>query len=122
MSNAVINAHIQMGEPCGPNATLDEIADWAGGLIMDYDCPFCAEWPVRGRWVKFSDRFPEDGDPVVMRGPYGRMVSAIGEEDTEFYHGMAAAGADEGVYEDLELIRDGWEWLEIQEGGGPDAL
>ena len=34
MSNAVLNAHIQMGEPCGEDAELSEIADWAGELIL----------------------------------------------------------------------------------------
>ena len=34
MTNAVINAHIVMGEPCGEDACLDEIADWAGELVL----------------------------------------------------------------------------------------
>ena len=34
MSNAVINAHITMGEPCGDGASLSEIADWAGEIIL----------------------------------------------------------------------------------------
>ena len=34
MSNAVLNAHIQMGEPCGEDADLFQIADWAGELIL----------------------------------------------------------------------------------------
>jgi hypothetical protein len=34
MSNAVLNAHLMLGEPCGEGAELSEIADWAGELIM----------------------------------------------------------------------------------------
>jgi len=34
MSNAVLNAHIMLGEPCGEDAELSIIADWAGELIM----------------------------------------------------------------------------------------
>lgn len=34
MSNAVLNAHIMFGEPCGEDAGLYEIADWAGELLM----------------------------------------------------------------------------------------
>lgn len=34
MSNAVLNAHIILGEPCGEDAELSTIADWAGELIL----------------------------------------------------------------------------------------
>lgn len=34
MSNELLNAHIMLGEPCGEDAGLYEIADWAGYLIM----------------------------------------------------------------------------------------
>lgn len=34
MSNAVLNAHIMLGYPCGEGADLREVADWAGELIM----------------------------------------------------------------------------------------
>jgi len=34
MSNAALNAHIMFGEPCGEDVGLDEIADWAGELLM----------------------------------------------------------------------------------------
>jgi hypothetical protein len=35
MSNNLLNAHVALGEPCGPDATLKEMADWAGGLLLD---------------------------------------------------------------------------------------
>ncbi len=34
MSNAALNAHIMFGEPCGEDAGFDEIADWAGELLI----------------------------------------------------------------------------------------
>lgn len=34
MSNALIKAHIRFGEPCGEDAGLSELAEWAGELIM----------------------------------------------------------------------------------------
>ena len=38
MSNASINAHIAMGEPCGEGADLATIADWAGELVLKDTC------------------------------------------------------------------------------------
>lgn len=35
MSNQVMNAHIAFGEPCGSDAGLVEIADWAGDQLLD---------------------------------------------------------------------------------------
>ena len=35
MSNELINAHIALGEPCGEEAELSVIADWAGYMIME---------------------------------------------------------------------------------------
>lgn len=35
MSNDALNAHIQFGEPCGPDAELSQIADWAGSLLLE---------------------------------------------------------------------------------------
>lgn len=35
MSNQVMNAHIAFGEPCGKDADLAEVADWAGDQLMD---------------------------------------------------------------------------------------
>ena len=34
MSNALLNAHIAFGEPCGENAEFVVIADWAGELLL----------------------------------------------------------------------------------------
>ena len=34
MSNDVLNAHIAYGEPCGEDAELSVLADWAGGLLL----------------------------------------------------------------------------------------
>ena len=35
MSNEALNAHISFGEPCGNDADLAEIADWAGEKVME---------------------------------------------------------------------------------------
>ena len=35
MSNTLLNVHILLGEPCGKDATLNEIADWIGKQILD---------------------------------------------------------------------------------------
>lgn len=35
MSNEVLNAHIAYGEPCGPDAELSQIADWAGSKLLN---------------------------------------------------------------------------------------
>ena len=35
MSNDVMNAHILFGSPCGEDADFMEVADWAGGLLID---------------------------------------------------------------------------------------
>lgn len=34
MSNQLFNAHIAYGEPCGDDAGLLEIADWAGDRLL----------------------------------------------------------------------------------------
>ena len=34
MSNQLLNAHYEMGEPCGEDAEFYAIGDWAGELIL----------------------------------------------------------------------------------------
>lgn len=34
MSNELFNAHIAMGSPCGDDADMDQIANWAGLVIL----------------------------------------------------------------------------------------
>ena len=34
MSNALLNAHTMLGEPCGNGADLSEIAEWAGEILL----------------------------------------------------------------------------------------
>lgn len=69
------------------------------------------EWPLRSRWVRFSERFPDRGDVVPVR-------------DLTGYHKLELAW-----YRDLDWwacglrIREStlamdWEWLEIVEKGG----
>jgi hypothetical protein len=35
MSSSLLNAHIMMGEPCGPDAEFSQMADWAGEIILN---------------------------------------------------------------------------------------
>ena len=69
------------------------------------------EWPLRSRWVRFSERFPDRGDVVPVR-------------DLTRYHKLELAW-----YRDLDWwvfglrIREStltmnWEWLEVREKGG----
>ena len=39
MSNNILNYHIKDGEPCGPDATISEIADYYGELLIALDEP-----------------------------------------------------------------------------------
>jgi len=42
MSNQIMNAHISFGAPCGSDAGLVEIADWAGDQLTDMQRAFDA--------------------------------------------------------------------------------
>jgi hypothetical protein len=35
MSSALLNAHIEYGQPCGDDADFDQVAEWAGNLLLD---------------------------------------------------------------------------------------
>lgn len=35
MSNELLNVYARMGCPCGEEATMEEVADWAGRIIND---------------------------------------------------------------------------------------
>ena len=43
-----MSAHIKYGQPCGEDADFCQIADWAGGLLLDIEL-----------WYRTADRSAE---------------------------------------------------------------
>jgi hypothetical protein len=65
MSNALLNFHLMMGEPCG-DAGLDEIADWAGELLINGS----------ERWRPIETA-PRDGTYIIIAGNSGYMTTPL---------------------------------------------
>jgi hypothetical protein len=53
MSNDVMNAHIKYGKPCGEDADVFQIADWAGSMLLDLH-----------RWYEKVDPHDPDWDEL----------------------------------------------------------
>ena len=79
MSNAVLNAHIMLGEPCGEDAELSAIADWAGELIMSGNGGLTKE---QLSWVRSIGEFlhteqPEPGQREWALEEYYRLWDSV---------------------------------------------
>lgn len=62
MSNDVMNAHIKYGEPCGEDADFCQIADWAGGLLLDIELWYRTEGRSAESWVRLDEIMREYWD------------------------------------------------------------
>lgn len=101
-----------------PEMIRDKVVKQAANAGRDALIEEYSEWPVRARWVKFSDRFPDDNIGVVMRKPEGETVAGSGgedwlDDDAECFHVMATT---DFWYADKTLIEEDWAWLEVVEG------
>ena len=84
MSNAAINAHISLGEPCGEDADLSTIADWAGELILSGNGGLTKRQVA---WLRSLGEFlhtdmPEPGQREWALEEYYRLWDSVaGQED-----------------------------------------
>lgn len=79
MSNAVLSAHIMLGEPCGEGADLATIADWAGELIMSGNGGLTKQQLT---WVSSIGEFlhteqPEPGQREFALEEYYRLWDSV---------------------------------------------
>lgn len=67
MSNALFEAHDTLGSPCGENADLDEIADWAGSVLLR---------SLTNAWFPWRpiNSAPQDGTAILV---YAEGVMAV---------------------------------------------
>jgi len=122
MSNAVLNAHIMFGEPCGEGAGLNEIADWAVELLMSghSDIPV-VQRTERGwgghfccahRCLFRRNTLLEYKDIKIVVSTVGMMQSLIGEGFEEigynrYYETMAFhSDPEEPRYHDADVSRE----------------
>ena len=81
MSSELLNAHIAYGEPCGQDADMAQLQDWAGGLLMDNGNVVFTKDELRDIRVcinvsmgSLDDAIKEEGDPIVKNGLTNRLM------------------------------------------------
>ena len=81
MSSELLNAHIAYGEPCGPNADMSQLQDWAGSLLMDNGNIVFTTDELRDIRVcinvsmgTLDDAIEEESDPIVVNGLMNRLM------------------------------------------------
>ena len=62
MSNDVMEAHIKYGQPCGKVADFCQIADWAGGLLLDIELCYRTVDRSAEFWTRFNEIMREYQD------------------------------------------------------------
>jgi uncharacterized protein YukE len=91
MSNEIMNVHCDLGQPCGSDADIFEVADWGGELVREQLAKIadleaevakyhealadCAE-TLRYNLVMFSRK-----DEPMMLKSYNNAMKALGKED-----------------------------------------
>ena len=83
MSNAVLNAHIMLGEPCGEGAELSTIADWAGELILSGNGGLTKQQMARLRSIGefLHTETPEPGQREWALEEYYRLWDSIAGQE-----------------------------------------
>jgi hypothetical protein len=62
MSNDVMNAHIKYRQPCGEDADFCQIADWAGGLLLDIELWYRTADQSDESWARLNEIMGEYWD------------------------------------------------------------
>jgi len=79
MSNAALEAHLLLGEPCGDDAVLSEIAAWAGELILSGNGGLTGQQIL---WLRSIGEFlhteqPEPGQRKWALDEYYRLWNSV---------------------------------------------